>query len=176
MTRSGAARDFQSLRMPAAVLEPLLALGPAARDELVEQADQQRTSLAELARRLDLSRAASAEDEMRELCRAFTTGTCDVIRERRIRLAACVAGCEGIEAASVHALSLRLRLPAATIVSDVERVFRRIAQAAVLGLLPSTPQIDRSLGQVERGPSRDVAMRFAVQVLLKERPAVPVRH
>lgn len=176
MTRSGAARDLPALRVPTTVLEPLLALGSAARGELIEQAEQQRTSLAELARRLDLSRAASVEDEMRELCRAFTTGTCDVIRERRIRLAACVAGCEGIDAASVHALSQRLRLPAATIESDVERVFRRIAQAAVLGLLPSTPHIDRSLGQVERGASREVAMRFAAQVLLKDPPAMRVRH
>jgi hypothetical protein len=157
----------------AGLLEPLLELGPGARDELVDQALQQRTSLTELSHRLDLARAKSVEDEMRELCRAFTTGTCDVIRERRIRLAARVAGCEGIELSEVAIISQRCRLPEATIRSDVDRVFRRIAQAALLGLIPSTPHIDRAAAQsTETGTDlHELAIRFATQVLLRPRPS-----
>lgn len=175
MTGMDAAKRFEAGELQAGVLTPLLELGPDARDELIDQAMQQCTSLTELSRRLDLTRATSVEDEMRELCRAFTTGTCDVVRERRIRLSARVAGCDGADLACVSLISQRCRLPVATIKSDVERVFRRIAQAASLGLIPSTPHIERAISKAGSagGDQQELAARFATQVLLRPVPAAP---
>jgi len=151
-------------------LAPLLLLSEAQRADLWLQANIQRSMLIEFSRRVDLSHATNACDEIREICLAFTTGTSQEIRSRRASVTARLAGCDGMALACSELVCRYAHTPASVVSKDAEKTFTRIAQAAVLGLLPPTPHVDRSLVS-DAGSDREaaefalVSIRFAAEVL-----------
>lgn len=147
-------------------IQPLLVLDAAALLDLQREGELHAPMLKALSQKVDFATAHTPCDEIRELCRAFTTGISEEVRVRRATVASRLAGCEGRSDASYRAISRRSHIPTAIVHSDADGIFRRIAQASLLGLLPPTPRIDAIVSMSAAWSEHDLMLaRFAIEVL-----------